>query len=264
MKKSLLILALALVLSSSCTSFISKMHHQIDEYDNSKNASPREYDAFAQFRGDSNRSKNLSHSTQHAQILRRQVSKSMPNTMNTPKLNPSVRRQYLSESAVKKRFQENDLNDNTSGGSLWAGSGNENYLFTKNKWKKMGDIVLLSVMNKLKNEITQELARAFPAPVPRAKKPDGEVAPPPVATDGDTANKEDLVEGQNQIHDRISSVIVEEISQDHLLVRGRKLLLYKNRKRLVEVQALVTRRDISDEDTIDSDRVLESSIVVMR
>ena len=67
-----------------------------------------------------------------------------------------------------------------------------------------------------------------------------------------------------KVYDRISSVVVEEINKDHVLIRGRKNLLYKNRKRLVEVQALVSKKDITVDDTLDSEKILESSITVLR
>ena len=80
-------------------------------------------------------------------------------------------------------------------------------------------------------------------------------APGPAAEEG---NKEE------KTYDKISSVIIEEISKDHLLVRGQKFLLYKNGKHLIEIQALVARRDILDDDTVDSTSFLESTVQVLR
>ena len=58
--------------------------------------------------------------------------------------------------------------------------------------------------------------------------------------------------------------MIEEISKDHLLIRGQKFLLFRNRKHLVEVQALVARKDIMDDDTVDSTQVLESTVTILR
>ena len=55
-----------------------------------------------------------------------------------------------------------------------------------------------------------------------------------------------------------------KINKDHLLLRGRKNVLYKNRKRVVEIQALISRRDIASDDTLLSNRIIENNISVIR
>ena len=69
---------------------------------------------------------------------------------------------------------------------------------------------------------------------------------------------------KSQVYDRISSVIIEEVNKDHLLVRGRKDVIFRKMKRYVEVQALINKRDISDEDAIESTKILESSVTILR
>lgn len=170
------------------------------------------------------------------------------------KLDPKVKRKYIPE----KRVTADDLNDNDSVGSLWSGSGNDSYLFTKNTEKQLGDIIIIDIYNKFKNEIVLELKRAFPDP---PKDPKDKEKEEPAAAAAPAAEKKD--ENGKPI-DRVSSVIIEEINQDHLLIRGRKSLLYKRRKRLVEVQALVARKDIADDDTVSSNKILESSVHVLR
>ena len=179
-------------------------------------------------------------------------------------ISPSVRRSY--RPTMKKRYKADDLNDNQSDGSLWAGDGNENYLFTQNNRKKNGDIIMIEVLGQMKKDIQAELKRAFPdRPKPKKKK-DGD------KKDGDkTAEKKKeepakaaVADTEGKVYDKVSSVIVEEINSDHILLRGRKHLLYKNRKRLIEVQALVARRDVNVSDTVPSDKVLESSIDILR
>ena len=64
--------------------------------------------------------------------------------------------------------------------------------------------------------------------------------------------------------EKISGVVVEEINREHLLIKGRKNVLFKNRKRMVEVQALVSRKDIGDNDIISSDAILESNVTVVK
>ena len=191
------------------------------------------------------------------------------NSQHRPTMQPKVKRKYMSAYQVKKRYKVNDLNDNGNDGSLWASQDKNkvNYLFTKNERKQNGDIVLIEVYKKLKNEITAELKRAFPAPIKKKKdddkKKEGEAGAAGAQANAPAPDAGDE-ESEEKIYDRLSSVIIEEINQDHLLVRGRKNLLYRNRKRLVEVQALVSRRDVTDNDTINSNKILESSVQVIR
>lgn len=117
------------------------------------------------------------------------------------------------------------------------------------------------MLAKLRNEITLELKRAFPDnPYETAKAPATAATPAtpaagaaaPAATDAGSDT------------DKISSVVVEEINREHLLIKGRKNVLFKNRKRMVEVQALVSRKDITDNDSVSSDSIIESNVTVVR
>ena len=49
------------------------------------------------------------------------------------------------------------------------------------------------------------------------------------------------------------------ISNNHILLRGRKNVLYHDRKRTVELQALVSRRDITLDDSVVSDKIIEEA-----
>lgn len=237
-----LTLILTTLLLSSCANYINKVHRDLDRADNIRSPrKARRHDTFSQFRGSP---------------------RSGISSINRTNMIPSIKRRYQSQSK-KKRYTANDLIDNSTGGSLWAGSGNENYLFTKNKSKRNGDIVLMNVQKGFKSLITMELKRAFPRMPSRRKKskakedkPKTEKAEPATVAE----NKDDT----NTIHDKVSSVVIEEISKNHLLIRGQKFLLFRNKKRLVELQALVARRDIQDDDTIDSNDFLESTVSILR
>ena len=167
---------------------------------------------------------------------------------------PSVKRQYEDEN---KRYRADDFIDNSNEGSLWSGRGQRNFFFAKNRFKRAGDIITVNVMNSLKKEISLELARAFPEKVVRKKN---DKSAPPAEDKKDTtetgANKE--------VYDRISTVVGEEIGRDYLLLKGRKEVLHKKRKHFIELQAMVARRDILEEDEVDSEDILESSIAVLR
>jgi flagellar L-ring protein precursor FlgH len=248
-----LILVITSFLLTSCANYISQMHREFDRADSTP--PPAQRDKFALYRQNQMRAQ-----------------KTMINTANNPYVVPSVKRDYAPENIQRKRFKARDLADNGGDGSLWSGNeGRNNFLFTENRKKRNGDIILLQVGGKLKNEITAELKRAFPSPVKKKKKgdePEGEsedAGKAPASTAAAGAGEDKEVDTNNdQVYDRISSVVVEEINKDHILLRGRKNVLYKNRKRVVEVQALIARRDVMTDDTIHSNKILESRVTVLR
>ena len=183
-------------------------------------------------------------------------------------LAPATKRQYKDEKQVAKRYTASDLTDNDGDGSLWAGSDPNAFLFASSKSKNNGDIVQISVLQKLREEISMELKKAFPdnpyearasAEAKDGKNADAKTAATPEAKP--VAKDEGMAV---DAHDKISGVVVEEINREHLLIKGRKNVLFKNRKRMVEVQALVSRKDIGDDDTISSDAILESNVVVVK
>lgn len=258
MKLIILLIPLLLV---SCSNYVGKWHNQIDRdlairQDRYK-MGPKSNQNFNLYRR--NLPANNRFSNEAAPIS---TKNNLHSTKFTRNLNPVTKRQYTPENKV--RIKANDLLDNDNEGSLWVGAGQDNYLFSRNNSKRHGDIVVINVQSKLKKDITLELSRAFPDMMKKKKdqnkKGEGEQEEKKDAADADN---EDLSD-PNKVYDKISSVIIEEINQDHLLLRGRKDVLFKKKKRLVEVQALVARRDISDDDAVLSGTVIESSISVLR
>jgi flagellar basal body L-ring protein FlgH len=186
------------------------------------------------------------------------------NSNNQKYVEQQVKRQYKDEKAVLKRTTASDFEDNGSDGSLWVSSDPNSFLFTQVKSKATGDLVQINVGSKLKEEITLELKKAFPdnpfeaKAQSEAEKKDGGDKKTAAAPAAGAASPE------SEIKDKISSVIVEEINREHLLIKGRKNVLYKNRKRMVEIQALVSRKDINNDDIVNSDSILESNISIVR
>ncbi|MCP4913665.1 MAG: flagellar basal body L-ring protein FlgH [Oligoflexia bacterium] len=246
MKKiTLFTLVFSFLFISGCANYINKMHKEFD----------RDLGVAQPYKADDRDKFDM-----YRQNRRRKSSayprKKLITSQNSPSLRPMVQRNYVPQEQ-RKRIKADDLNDNGSDGSLWAQNSKEHpYLFTSDSKKVNGDIVLIKVAGKLKNEITAELKRAFPAPRPKGKAGAAEEAGAEVTKVGET--------GDEKVYDRISSVVIEEINKDHLLLRGRKNLLYRNKKRLVEVQALITRRDIGMDDTVNSNKIIESAITVLR
>ena len=258
MKFTYLLALMGLLCLTSCASYIERIHQQIDQ-DEGVTSAPSQ-DQFEQFRG-------------HPQMPRAQVahprfaSPGAPSTASSSYMAPQVKRDYRPMNEAKKRYNTDDLADSQNEASLWTGNGKGNYLFGTVDDRRNGDIVLIQVAARLKNEITLELKRAFPeAPAAKKDPKEGEKADPaaPESPAAGPAPASAPAPAADEVYDRISSVIVEHINADHLLLRGRKHVLYKEHKRLIEVQALVARRDISNDDTVNSDRILETSIVVLR
>jgi flagellar L-ring protein FlgH len=248
--KKAFLLSLIFILNS-CSNYINQMHSEFDRADGVEQV-PRQ-----------------SRNDQFNMYRQNQVASQNPtviNSANRPNMAPSIKRNYTSSTNVQHRYKAEDLIDNQNTGSLWAGNqAQDNYLFTNNSRKSNGDIVLIKVESKLKDEITAELKRAFPTPVNNDpdlannnQAPGAGPAPASAATPPEQEKNEDTV------YDRISSVVVEEINKDHILLRGRKNVLYHNRKRVVEIQALVSRRDIASDDTVLSNRIIENNITVIR
>ncbi len=243
---------------TSCSSYVSQFYRELDRAEKDESSLDIENDQMLSTNGRRPKKTSLVYNNP-----------AMRTTKNTNSLSPSVKRDYRPEKEAQRRVTASDLTDSGSDGSLWASNDQSAFLFASNKNKSSGDIVQINVQPRLRNEITLELKKNFPDN-PFEKKPDadGKTSPqnppgnsPDTAKNSAVANDQSANEGGN---DKISSVVIEEINRDHLLVRGRKYVLFKNKKRMVEVQALVSRKAITDDDIINSDEVIESSVQVVR
>jgi flagellar L-ring protein precursor FlgH len=249
--KTIMLFVLTLFLSS-CSSYMNAIYKDFEDQEKSNPEIDAQDSTFDQYRKNTKR-KTSTEYNQPSKIV---------NTANQKTLEPGVKRQYKDEKVALKRYTASDLTDNGSDGSLWAGNDPNAFLFSSNRTKTSGDIVQINVGNKLKDEITMELKRSFPDNPYEAKANGKDEKGAPSTNEKKPASAEASTGAD--VKDKISSVVVEEINREHLLIKGRKNVLFKNRKRMVEVQALVSRKDIGDDDTVNSDSILESSISVVR
>ena len=247
MKRNKLLILISLIFISSCSSYVSKIYRQIDREE--KIMKKRKVDVFDQFR----KSPPLGNS------LKRPIS-----TKETRNLKPTTKRLYKKKKPFKKRFSAEDLNEN-SNQSLWFGNGFDNDFFVENKRKKNGDIVLVEIKPTLRNIITRELKKAFPKRkkkrIAQAGEKAAEKKPNEEATREDDENKDSTLD---ETVGQLSSVVTEEINNLYVILRGRKEVLFRKRKRLIEIQGLIARKDVSPDDKITSDQFLESSIKIIR
>lgn len=258
MKNLILILLLSL---TSCASYVQRMHNQIDAEkrreaglnpNSQMSAAPESrqkkfYDPYNGYRG-------IPVDKRDARPI------DNPLTLGGPQEEAKdIRRKF------NKRYTAEDLKDNSESTSLWNGKNSESFLFVQNNVKRKGDVVIIEVLSALKEDITSELKRAYPDPVKPKKTGEEEtkdaekVEPKEEVAKAPSANKEDA-----KVYDKISTMVVEEVNKDYLMVRGRKEVVFKERKRYVELRALVSRKNIKDNDTVSSKNLLEPKVMALR
>ncbi|MCT4642336.1 MAG: flagellar basal body L-ring protein FlgH [Bacteriovoracaceae bacterium] len=242
---------------TSCANYVAKMHRQLDAQ-NRKQIRPsyREqgytgrqkkfYDPYNGYRG-------IPVAKNDARPIK------SPLTLGGPQ-----RRATVVKRINNKRFTSEDLKDNSSTASLWSDKEKGSFLFVPNNSRRSGDVVIVDVYKNMKSNITEELKRAFPL---KAKKKKDKGDEP----NKESTNKEETKvaassnkPSEGEVYDKISTQIIEKINKDYFLIRGRKEVMFQDRKRYVELRALVSRKVIKDNDTVKSSDLLEPKIKALR
>lgn len=239
---------------TSCAGYVSNVHRQIDREDKmavkqKRNDSPGPEYWRDRFRPEQDR-----------RPIKNPVTYSLGAGSSGQAVAPPVRRDYR-----PSRYNANDFKDSGNDGSLWANQGSSASLFTYQNDKKAGDIVIINVLENLRNQISAELKRTFPdKPKKKVEGDDKKKDPKAAATPPPAPANKDNEEMDMKVYDKISGTVLEEISQDYILVRGQKEVIFKKEKRSIEVQALVSRKDIMENDYVNSDKLLESRVFILR
>lgn len=251
MKIILLLLLSTLV---SCASYVNQIHRQLDNENRvAKRKETDQRDPYAAYR-----EKNRWRTDDDRRPVKNPVTYSLSDGGPSGQVKPPVKRDYR-----QQRYKANDFVDDDNGGSLWANQGSSSSLFTYQNDKHSGDMVIINVLENLRNQISSELKRTFPDKPVRAKdgakggKADATAAAAPTTPSAD--NEMDM-----KVYDKISGTVTEEISKDYIVLRGRKEVIFKKEKRSIEIQALVSRKDIMENDYVNSDRLLESRVHILR
>ena len=243
-----------LFILASCANFVNSVHRQLDRDEGlGKSRSDSSRDRYAPYRDqDKFRPEN------DKRPIKNPITYSLGSDPSG-QLRPPVKREYRPQ-----RVQADDFTDKDNGGSLWANQGSSSSLFTYQNDKRMGDMVIINVLENLRNQISAELKRTFPdRPKKSSKELGGDPARPGApASAGAAANAADN-DIDMKVYDKISGTVMEEISKDYILLRGRKDVIFKKEKRSIEVQGLVSRKDIMENDYVNSDRLLESRVYVL-
>src|SRR5690606_5991424 len=152
MMRHLLLILLALVLQS-CAGMIDQMYRDFDRADGMAEAAPPVQGNFDLYRGNPQFQTNRRPPTSAMRNAPTQLT-----STHQQQVMPAVQRQYEPQTNQRRRVRADDLRDNGKSGSLWVSEDSKSaQLFTNNRDVLNGDIVLINVYNRLKNEITLEL-----------------------------------------------------------------------------------------------------------
>jgi len=241
---------LILFLLSSCAQYVNSIHRQIDREER-RSVQTKKDSRLSGFHPQSK--KNPFNKDKDRRPIKNPLTYSLGSGPSGQALNPP-KRVYL-----QQRVNADDFRDNEESGSLWANQGSSASLFTYQNEKHTGDMVIINVLENLRNQISAELKRVFPEKPKGADsgaKPDAKSASnQPAATTDDMDMK---------VYDKISGTVMEEISKDYILLKGRKEVIFKKEKKSIEVQALVSRKDIMENDYVNSDKLLESRVFILK
>jgi flagellar L-ring protein FlgH len=247
------ILIFSLLFLVSCAGYVNNIHRQIDREEKISRGDTRDdmKNHFAPYRNKFNREGDK-------RPIKNPVTYSLSDGGPSGNFRPPVKRNYRPQ-----RMKADDFEDNESDGSLWANQGSSSSLFTYQNDKHTGDMVIINVLENLRNQISSELKRAYPdkpKKIAEGEKPGGKQASSSPAPSG-SPDENDV---DMKVYDKISGTVMEEISKDYILLRGRKEVIFKKEKRSIEIQALVSRKDIMENDYVNSDKLLESRVFILR
>lgn len=236
---------------ASCANFVNNMHRQIDREENAGKSNPDDLrnqyantspDSYRRFRPENDK-----------RPIKEPVTYSLGQETTS---RPAIKRQYR-----PKRYKADDFVDSDNEGSLWANQGSSSSLFTYQNDKRTGDMVIINVLENLRNQISSELKNTFPdKPKRNDGKGDNKAAATTPTSPNSPASDSDM---DMKVYDKISGTVMEEVSKDYILLRGRKDVIFKKEKRSIEVQALVSRKDIMENDYVNSDRLLDSRVFIL-
>lgn len=251
--KTLLIFLLFFLVS--CAQYVNSIHRQLDRderADRGVSEKSRPKDRYAAYR-----ERDKFRPEEDKRPIKNPITYSLGSDPSR-QVRPPVKREYRPQ-----RYQADDFVDNDSGGSLWANQGSSASLFTYQNDKRTGDMVIINVLENLRNQISAELKSTFPDKPKRSGKELKDSGDDKKTAAAATPASAQDSEMDMKVYDKISGTVTEEISKDYILLRGRKEVIFKKEKRSIEVQALVSRKDIMENDYVNSDRLLESRVFVL-
>ena len=141
-------------------------------------------------------------------------------TKDTPIVAPVVKENM--QTRKRGRYRREDFRDNSNKGSLWTSSDGGNFLFDTKIKKRIGDIILVNIQQDLKKEITMELDRDYEQRLKRdGNKKNGKNA----------KNARKSKSNSSKIHDKMSTVVIEEINKDPPVAQRTKATSLQKQKK---------------------------------
>jgi flagellar L-ring protein precursor FlgH len=193
------------------------------------------------------------------------------------------------KAAPGTRKTRNDFIDGGNGGSLWGTYDNTTSFFTNAMTIRETDIIVLEVLEDMKKTITRELRKAYPphmggsilsaahasnqSKIQRdaastsasASAKDPAAINPLTGPIAGGADKEDAdKEVAEIVYDKISTRVVERISSDHVILKGKKEVIFRGKKRYIEIEAMAKAAEIEEGGKLKSDKIIESRVTVLK
>ncbi len=204
---------------------------------------------------------------------------------------PPVKRAYQNgQRATRADFTD----DAGADGSLWAGDGQSNFFFSKNKVRTVGDIITVTAEDGLIKDMGYEIRRTLTPPEREQelklaetrlreksssdKLKTSSAAPADPKAKGD-AKKEEVTEEREVTYadidvaqslevksgDTLMGEILERYPNGNYKVRAVKKVVYKNGPpRMVSLLGIVKGSDITEEDTVTSGKLYEYRLEASR
>lgn len=245
---------LILFVLTSCAGYVDQIHRQIDREEKMARGDTRENmkQHYMPYKSRFDRSKDK-------RPIKDPRTFSLSDGGPSGQIKPAVKRDYRPQRMKAEDF----IDGGEESGSLWVDQGSSSSLFTYQNDKHTGDIVIINVLENLRNQISAELKRTFPD-APKRLGQGGPGAPGAPANPNSAAPAANDNEMDMKIYDKISGTVMEEISKDYILLSGRKEVIFKKEKRSIEVQGLVSRKDIMENDYVNSDKMLDSRVFILK
>lgn len=197
-------------------------------------------------------------------------------------------------SQTPRRATRSDfVDDAEEAGSLWSTNGQTNFFFSKNKTRTQGDLISINIEADMLRDLAAEVKRALKAeerdyelsllekPAEKTAKPGGdpaakagegpktdEVKQSSAGTDLDARvafSKVDLTSVIGvKAGDTFLAEVVERFPNGNYKIRGTKRVAYRGTTKLMTLIGVVRGSDLSDDDKVNSGRLYEYRLEVVR
>jgi flagellar L-ring protein precursor FlgH len=187
---------------------------------------------------------------------------------------------------LPKRMTRADLVDAAEdAGSLWSSSGESNFFFSKNKTRAAGELVTINIEAEFLRDVAAEVKRTLrreerdyelsqlkapgsTAQAPSAAPNTDQVKQTAAAPDQDGRASFAQVDLQGVIGvkagDTFLAEVVERYPNGNYKIRGTKRIPYRGTSKLMTLVGIVRGSDLSDDDKVNSGKLYEYRLEVVR